>query len=381
MLTLIAALRWFAALTFGLTAAFAAVTPPAAQSFGRLPDGRAVELYRLTGPNGFRADIMTYGAVIVRLDAPDREGRLADVTLGFDNIEDYLKRSPAFGAICGRVANRILEGRFAIDGVAYQTPINSRANGVGSTLHGGPGGFHKVLWRAEPLVHAGAPAVRLRYTSPDGDQGFPGELDVAVLYSLTPDGGLRIDYSATTTKPTPLNLTNHAYFNLKGEGEGDVLDHVLEIRASHYTPITPAVVPTGEIAPVKGTPFDFLTPQRIGARIDGDHEQLQIAKGYDHNFVLDAKPGTLALAAIVHEPTSGRVLEVLTTEPGVQLFTANGIRDPKGGKARKPYIPRAGFCLETQHFPNSINEPRFPNTVLRPGTEFRSTTIYRFTAR
>lgn len=358
-----------------------AVTAPVARPFGKLPDGREVHLYTLEDPSGFRADIINYGGIIVRLLAPDRNGRLADVTLGYDDLESYLERPRNFGAIVGRVANRIAEGKFTIDGRGYTLPVNTQSGGMPSSIHGGQRGFAKVLWKAEPTIYEGRPALRLRYTAADGEEGFPGRLEVAVLYSIAEGRGLRIDYTATTDKPTLINLTNHAYFNLKGEGEGDILGHELTIHARRYTPNTPGLYPTGELAEVAGTPFDFRTPHPIGARIADAHPQLQLARGYDHNFVLDAGGGALALASVAYDPESGRVMETLTTEPGVQLFTANGLDDPRGGKAGKPYIRHGGFCLETQHFPNSINIPHFPSTILRPGEEFRSTTVYRFTTR
>ncbi|MEX2044254.1 MAG: aldose epimerase family protein [Opitutus sp.] len=370
------------AVAFSTIAASIPATPaPVAKPFGKLPDGRDVHLYTLEDPSGFRADIINYGGIIVRLMAPDRAGRLADVTLGYDDLESYLERGRNFGALVGRVANRIAEGRFTIDGRSYTLPVNTQSGGMSSNIHGGQRGFAKVLWRAEPTVYDGRPALRLRYTAADGEEGFPGRLEVAVLYSISDGRGLRIDYTATTDKPTLINLTNHAYFNLKGEGEGDILDHELTVHAKHYTPNTPGLYPTGEIAEVGETPFDFRTPKKIGARITEPHPQLQLARGYDHNFVLDAGGGALALASVAYEPTSGRVLETLTTEPGVQLFTANSMDDPRGGKAGKPYIRHGGFCLETQHFPNSINIPAFPSTILRPGGEFRSTTVYRFSVR
>ncbi len=367
---------------FGLVAAtLIAATAPSPEVFGRLPDGREVHRYTLEDETGFRADIITYGGIIVRLLAPDRQGRLADVTLGYDDLESYLSRGRNFGALVGRVANRIAEGKFTLDGQVYSLPLNTQSGGLSSSIHGGVVGFAKVLWAAEPTFHEGRPAVRLRYTAADGEEGFPGRLEVAVLYSLTARQGLRIDYVATTTKPTPINLTNHAYFNLKGEGEGDILGHELTLHARRYTPNTPGLYPTGEIAAVEGTPFDFRAPRRIGARINEPHEQLKLGRGYDHNFVLDSGGGMLALAAVVHEPESGRVMETFTTEPGVQLFTANSLDDSRGGKSGRPYVRHGGFCLETQHFPNSVNVPAFPSTILRPGAEFRSTTIYQFSVR
>lgn len=359
--------------------AAASANPPAV--FGQLPDGRDVHLYSLTNARGFRADIIDYGAIVVRLFAPDREGRLADVVLGFDHLPDYLTRSPTFGAVVGRVANRIAGGKFLLEGETYTLTPNNRPNGIPCTLHGGKRGFDDVLWTADPAQRDGQPALRLRYTSADGEEGFPGKLDVEILYSLTADNALRIDYTATTDRATPVNLSNHSYFNLKGEGSGDILGHELTLRAKRYTPVTRGLVPTGEILPVAGTPFDFTSPRTIGAQIGAAHEQLQIPNGYDHNFVLDSSDGSLALAATVREPESGRIMEVLTTEPGAQLYTGNGLRDPKGGKSGRAYAPRDAFCLETQHFSDSVNQPAFPTTILRPGQTFRSTTLYRFSAK
>lgn len=365
---------------FGLLLASlpARAAAPVAHPFGEMPDGTPVQRFELRHRNGFGADIMSYGAIIIRLLVPDREGRLTDVILGQPTLNDYLTRPSSPAAVIGRFANRIADGRFTIDGRQYVIPPNSKGGGIPALIHGGKRGFDKVVWMAEPATHAGQPAVRLRYTAADGEEGFPGRLQVEVRYALEPGNGLRIDYTATTDKPTPLNLTNHAYFNLKGEGEGDILDHVLMLRARRYTPANAGLLPTGEIAPVAGTPFDFTTPRRIGDRIAADHEQIRFGRGYDHNFVLDSQDGSLALAATVKEPASGRVMEVWTTEPGVQLFTANGLNNPRGGKSGKPWVKHGAFCLETQHYPDSPNQPAFPNTILRPGQTFRSTTIFRF---
>ncbi len=368
---------YFVALALAFASIAARAAAPVAEPFGILPDGTKVHLYSLRNEAGFRADIITYGGTIVRLLAPDRENRMADVILGQPTLDRYLAGSAAAAALIGRFANRIADGKFTIDGKAYSIPPNSR----GALIHGGKRGFDKVVWAAEPTTREGSPALRLRYTADDGEEGFPGRLQVEVLYSLEPKHGLRIDYTATTDRPTPINLTNHAYFNLKGEGEGDILGHELTLRASRYTPANAGLIPTGEIAPVAGTPFDFTKPHLIGERIAADHEQIRNGRGYDHNFVLDAKDGKLALAATVREPASGRLLEVLTTEPGVQLYTANGLNNSAGGKAGKPYIRFGAFCLETQHFPDSVNHANFPSAILRPGQTFRSTTVFRFSAR
>jgi aldose 1-epimerase len=368
-----------------LPAAAAAQAPAAAvptpQVFGKMKDGRDVHIFTLKNASGFEADVIEYGAIVTKLITPDRGGKLGDVVLGFDKFDDYLTRSNFYGAVVGRVGNRIAGGKFTVDGQTYTIAAMGRGPNA-AALHGGRVGFDKVLWTGEATTVDGQPAVRLRYTSADGEEGFPGKLEVQVLYTVTKDNALRIDYSATTDKATPVNLTNHSYFNLKGEGEGDVLAHELELRASNYTPFNASLIPTGEIAPVAGTPLDFTKPQTIGSAAVGEAPpQPRNPRGYDHNFVLDSKNGSVALAAIVREPTTGRVMEVLTTEPGVQLYTANGLNDQRGGKAGKPYVRFGAFCLETQHFPDSVNQPSFPNTVLRPGETFRSTTIYRFSAK
>lgn len=369
------------ALVLPSAVSFAQPAPVTVKSFGRLPDGRETRLYSLRNTTGFQADIADYGGTVVRLLAPDRRGKLGDVVLGFASVEPYPKQSPYFGALIGRVGNRIAGGSFTLEGKTYTLPTNNSPGGMACTLHGGRVGFDKVIWQAEETRLGGQPALRLRYTSKDGEEGFPGELKVEVTYSLTADDGLRIDYTATCDRPTPINLTNHSYFNLKGEGEGTILDHELTIHAARYTPVDAGLIPTGELAPVKGTPFDFTAPHRIGERIGQPHPQLKYGNGYDHNFVLDSAAGKLALAATVYEPTSGRVLEVLTTEPGLQFYSGNFLDGRLTGKAGKPYVHRGAFCLETQHFPDSVHRPAFPSTILRPGETYRSTTVYRFSAR
>jgi aldose 1-epimerase len=317
----------------------------------------------------------------VRLLVPDRSGKFADVVLGFDSVEPYPKQSPYFGALIGRVSNRIAHGKFTLDGKTYTLATNNSPGGVACSLHGGLVGFDKVIWDATTATRDGKPALRLRHASKDGEEGFPGTLNVEVIYSLTSDNGLRMDYTATTDKPTPVNLTNHSYFNLRGEGEGTILDHELTIHAARYTPVDAGLIPTGELAAVAGTPFDFTAPHRIGERIGRRDQQLEYGKGYDHNFVLDHARGELALSATVFERTSGRVLEVLTTEPGLQFYCGNFLDGKLTGKSGKPYVFRGALCLETQHFPDSINHPSFPTTVLRPGQTYRSTTLYRFSTR
>jgi aldose 1-epimerase len=335
----------------------------------------------LRNASGFEADISDYGGTLVRLLAPDRQGKLADVVLGFNSVEPYPKQSPYFGALIGRVGNRIARGQFTLDGKTYTLASNNSPGGTPCTLHGGLMGFDKVIWQAEPTIRDGLAALRLRYTSKDGEEGFPGNLKVEVVYSLTADDGLRIDYTATTDQATPVNLTNHSYFNLAGEGNGTILEHEMTIYAKRYTPVDQGLIPTGELASVAGTPFDFLAPHAIGERVNAEHEQLRFGGGYDHNFALDSQDGSLAPAAVVYEPRSGRKLEVLTTEPGLQCYGGNFLNGKLTGKSGQPYVYRGAFCLETQHYPDSINHPSFPTTVLRPGETYRSTTIYRFSTK
>ncbi len=338
-------------------------------TFGKMPDGTAVDLYTLANANGLSAKVSTYGAIITELHVPDGEGALGDVVLGFDNLEQYLKGHPFFGATVGRVANRIAKGRFTLDGKTYALATNNGPN----HLHGGLKGFDKKVWRAEPQTGA---AVRFTYTSPDGEEGYPGTLAAAVTMSLTDANELRLDYAATTDQPTPVNLTNHSYFNLAGEGSA--LDHEMMIAADYFTPSDSTLIPTGEISPVKGTPMDFTTPQPIGARFS----QLQTTPvGYDHNYVLNAGGKVLGLAARVQERTSGRVMEVHTTQPGVQFYSANFLNGSLTGKRGIVYPQHCAFCLETQHFPDSVNQPTFPSVILRPGQTYRQTTIYKFSTQ
>jgi aldose 1-epimerase len=342
--------------------------------FGKTSDGVSVNIYTLTNRNGMEARITNYGGILVSLRAPDRNGRFADVIDGFDSLDGYLNQGPYFGAIVGRYANRIGKARFTLNGVEHRLFVNNGEN----SLHGGKRGFDKVVWTPRKLPDG---RLELKYVSKDGEEGYPGDLAVTVRYRLTDDNELRIDYHATTNKDTVLNLTNHAYFNLKGAGEGDVLGHVVMIDAGRFTPVDAGLIPTGELRPVAGTPFDFRRPTRIGARIEDNDDQLRLGRGYDHNWVLNSGGKSLELAARVEEESSGRVLEVLTTEPGVQFYTANGLNGTIKGKGGKPYNRHSGFCLETQHFPDSPNKPNFPSVVLKPGQEFQSTTIYRFTTK
>lgn len=339
--------------------------------FGKTPSGEAVDLYTLSNGKGMEVTVSTYGGVIVSLKVPDRTGTPGDVVLGFDNFEGYLKPPPYFGAIVGRYANRIAHAKFTLDGVAYTLAKNDGDN----SLHGGTRGFDKRLWT--PTRSSGQ-SVELTYLSKDGEEGYPGNLSTTVTYTVTDNNELRIDYSATTDKDTVLNLTNHSYFNLAGQGEGDILAHEVTIHADRFTPVDKTLIPTGEVRNVDGTPLDFRQPHTIGERIDSSDEQIGLGHGYDHNFVLNRTGSGLELAAEVTEPKTGRVLEVLTTEPGVQFYTANFLNGTLTGKGGKVYGRRSAFCLETQHFPDSPNKPGFPSVVLKPGGHYQSTTVYRF---
>jgi aldose 1-epimerase len=346
------------------------------ESFGKTPDGKKVELYTLTNSNGVEARIITYGGIVVSLKVPDRNGRLEDVVLGFDSLEDYVKKNPFFGTITGRYANRIAKGRFTLNGVEYKLAVNNGEN----HLHGGLKGFDKVIWKARPRQAMNGVGLELTYRSRDGEEGYPGNLSVTVTYLLTNNNELRIDYSATTDKDTVINLTNHSYFNLAGAGSGDILKHEVIINADQVTPVDAGMIPTGQLASVKGTPLDFTVSQAIGKRIDSDYEQLVLGKGYDHNFVFSNYDGSLRQQVTVYEPSTGRVMQVLTTEPAVQLYTGNFLNNLTG-KGGRTYLRRHGFCLETQHYPDSPNKPNFPSVVLKPGATFKSTTMYRFSAR
>jgi aldose 1-epimerase len=363
-------------LLLGAIGPLEAKTTVTRQPFGKLPDGTAVDLYSLSdGP--FEARIMTYGGVLVSFKAPDKNGKAADVLLGFDNAEGYYEnfngpKNAFFGALIGRYANRIAKGSFTLNGKKYDLPKNDGPN----TLHGGPHGFNNVVWQARLLPNG----VQLTYVSKDGEMGFPGNLTATVEYTLT-KGDLRIEYSATTDKPTVVNLTNHAYFNLAGEGSGDVLKHQLTLHAAKFTPVDATLIPTGELQPVDGTPFDFRKSAAIGARIDSADEQLKRGRGYDHNWVLDANNGKLAEAAEVYEPTSGRVMKVLTTQPGIQFYSGNFLDGTVMGKGGKAYAHRSALCLETQHFPDTPNHPKFPSAELKPGEKFHSVTVYSFSTR
>jgi aldose 1-epimerase len=340
--------------------------------FGNLPDGRAATLYTLTNPNGLVVKITDFGGIITEIHAPDRNGAMADITLGFDTVAPYVTDSPYFGALIGRYGNRLRDGRFTLDGQVVQLPTNNGPN----HLHGGELGFHRVLWRAIPFQEGDSVGLTLIYRSADGEQGYPGTLDVTVVYELTAGNELVVTFDAVTDKATPVNLTQHAYFNLAGGG--DILGHLLRIDADAFTPVDSTLIPTGELGPVAGTAFDFRTPHAIGARIGADDEQLRHGGGYDHNFVLDKPaPKAMSLAARVHEPVSGRVLELFTEEPGVQFYSGNFLDGTLTGKGQT-YGYRSGFCLEPQHFPDSPNQGAFPNTILRPGEEYATVSRYKF---
>lgn len=346
------------------------------QPFGATAEKKTVDLYTLTNINGVEAGIMTYGGIVVSLKVPDRKGKLQEVTLGYDSLDGYLKNNtPYFGALIGRYGNRIGKGKFSLGGREFLLATNSGE----SHLHGGNRGFDKAVWKATEVRGQRSVGLKLDYLSPDGEEGYPGTLSVTAVYMLTNDNELKIDYSATTTKETVVNLTNHAYFNLAGDG--NILKHEVMINADRFTPISETFIPTGELRSVKGTPMDFIQPTAIGARINQKDEQLVRGNGYDHNWVLNRKDSSLSLAARVEEPASGRVLEVFTMEPGVQFYTGNFLDGTIKGKGGKVYQQRAGFCLETQHFPDSPNKPNFPSTILKPGQKYATTTVYKFSAK
>ncbi|MCK2218811.1 galactose mutarotase [Actinomadura sp. ATCC 31491] len=345
--------------------------------FGTLSDGTKVDVYTLRNARGMRVRILTYGGIIQSIEVPDAAGRYANVTLGFDNLSDYVKKSPYFGAIVGRYANRIAKGRFTLDGRTYRLATNDGPN----HLHGGVKGFDKRVWAASPFERGGSAGLALTYTSRNGEEHYPGTLRVRVVYTLTPGNEIRMDYRATTTRPTIVNLTNHAYFNLRGEGNGTILGHRMQINASRYTPVGKTLIPTGKIARLAGTPLDFRRPTAIGARIGSKNQQITFGGGYDHNYVLDRGGHGLTLAAKVVEPSSGRVLEVVTDQPGVQFYSGNFLDGTLRGTGGRLYPKRSGFTLESQHYPDSPNHGNFPSTVLRPGDVYRTTTIYAFSTR
>ena len=342
------------------------------EQFGRTPEGEEVFLYTLTSAKGLRARITNYGAILVSLEAPDRHGKLDDITLGFESLDKYIEQKVYFGATVGRYANRIGNARFVLDGVEYKLAANDGPN----HLHGGLKGFDKVVWKPVEVTAAEDRAwAKLSYLSKDGEEGYPGNLQCTITYTLTNDDELQISYEAQTDRKTVLNLTNHAYWNLAGQGAGNVLGHEMLIDAGRFTIVDQGLIPVGATASVVDTPLDFLSPRTIGSRL------RQLRYGYDHNFVLKGRPDTLKFCARVQEPASGRIMEIQTTEPGVQLYTGNFLDGSVVGKGGKAYGKHAGFCLETQHYPDSPNKPSFPSTVLEPGKKFASTTVHKFSAK
>lgn len=345
--------------------------------FGQTPDGKQVDIFTLTNKNGLVAQITNFGGIVTSLSVPDRDGKMADVVLGFDDLDGYVNEHPYFGALIGRIGNRVAKGKFTLEGKEYTLAINNGPN----HLHGGLKGYDKVVWKAQPIETADGPSLRLMYVSPDGEEGYPGTLTCGVTYTLTNDNTLKIEYDAVTDKATPINLTQHSYFNLAGHNSGDILSHEAMINADNFTPTDETLIPTGEIWAVEGTPMDFRTFAEIGARIDSSYEQIKFGGGYDHNWVLNNKDGKLALAASFYEKTSGRLMEVLTTEPGVQFYVGNFLDGSNVGKGGAVYNYRNGFCAEAQHFPDSPNQPGFPTTILQPGQTYKQTTAYRFSIK
>ena len=348
------------------------------ESFGKTTGGEQIDIYTLSNKKGMEVSITNFGATVVTLKVPDRAGKATDIVLGYDTLDGYEKGTSYFGATVGRYGNRIAGGKFSIDGKTYTLPKNNGEN----TLHGGIVGFNKKVWKAREIAAKGGESLEMTYLSADGEEGFPGNLSAKVVFTLPADRNeLKIDYAATTDKDTVLNLTNHSYFNLAGEGNGDILDHVMTLHAKQFTPVDKGLIPTGELKNVAGTPMDFNNATAIGKRINESDEQLVFGKGYDHNWVLTRAEGSeLSIAAEAYDPKSGRKLEVLTTEPGVQFYSGNFLDGAKG-KGNKPYPQRAAFCLETQHFPDSPNHPNFPSTLLKPNAGFHSQTVFRFSAK
>ncbi len=377
--------NWIKVLTLTLGAAALAgcagvssKTTPAqisAQPFGATPEGTPVTLFTLRNANGVEARICNYGGIVVSLKVPDRNGQLGDVVLGYDRLEDYIKDSPYFGCLIGRYGNRIARGKFTLNGRTYTLATNNGPN----HLHGGIKGFDKVVWEPKVLATPDGPALELRYLSKDGEEGYPGNLSVVAVYTLTPDNALKLEYTATTDKDTVVNLTQHSYFNLAGKG--DILGHIVMINADRYTPVDSTLIPTGELPLVEGTPFDFRKPTAIGARINQDNQQLKFGNGYDHNWVISKPMGQFGLQARVTEPTTGRVLEVLSTEPGLQFYSGNFLDGTLTGKGGWVYQFRNGFCMEPQHYPDSPNQPNFPSVVLKPGQVYKHAMMYRFSVQ
>ena len=343
--------------------------------FGKLAKGTSVDIYTLRNSKGMEARIMTYGGILVSLKVPDRDGKLGDVVLGHDDPASYeSNNSPYFGALIGRYGNRIAAGKFTLEGKNYSATVNNSPN----MLHGGNKGFDKVIWKVKEIKNPEGPSIELTYVSKDGEEGFPGKLNVTAVYTLTEDNSLKIEFTATTDKTTVVNLTAHSYFNLAGKG--NILDDSVYINADKFTPVNTNLIPTGELKPVDGTPFDFRTPTKVGARIEQVDEQIKFGNGYDHNWVLNKKPGEMSVAARVSDPTTGRTLEVSTTEPGVQFYTGNFLDGTQIGKGGWKYQFRNGLCFEPQHFPDSPNQPNFPSTTLKPGETYHNTIVYKFTA-
>jgi aldose 1-epimerase len=344
-------------------------------AFGTMPDGTQIDLYTMTTPKGVSASITNYGGIVVSLKTPDKAGKSGDIVLGFDDLKGYLQDEPYFGALIGRYANRIAKAKFTLDGKVYKLAANDNGN----SLHGGIKGFDKVVWTAASSSDSKGASLALTYVSKDGEEGYPGTLTAKVVYTLSEKGDLTIDYTATTDKNTVLNLTNHTYFNLAGSG--DILGNELTLPAKRYTPVDAGLIPTGELRPVKDTPFDFLKPHKVGERIEAKDEQLKLGGGYDHNWVLDSSFGKLAKAAVVHDPVSGRILEVWTTQPGIQFYTGNFLDGKLKGKGGMVYAKRSALCLETQHFPDSPNQPKFPTSELKPGETYHQVTMWKFGAK
>ena len=361
-------------IALGFTMNISAKPKVTKDNFGQTADGKSVEIYTLTNSRGSEARIMTYGGTVVSLKVPDKSGKLGDVVLGYDSIADYEKHTSFFGALIGRYGNRIAKGKFSIGGKDYKLATNNGEN----HLHGGVKGYDRVVWTARPFTSAAGANLELKYLSKDGEEGYPGNLNITVVYTLTEANELKIVYSAATDKATVVNLTHHSYFNLAGAGSGTILDHDMMINASKFTPTDSGSIPTGELKNVKGTPFDFMKPVAIGKRIGQDDEQLKFGKGYDHNWVLNKAGKGMTLAATVYERSSGRVMKVMTTEPGLQFYSGNFLDGSIKGKSGQDYPFRSGFCLEAQHYPDSPNEPKFPSTVLKPGQKYSQSTVYQF---
>ena len=357
------------------------ITPISKRSFGTMPDGKDVSAYTLRNSNGMEVEILTYGGTITRLLAPDSDNKMADVVLGFDNLDDYRTKSPYFCCLVGRFGNRIANGKFTLNNKTYQLQNNDAPGEIPCSLHGGHVGFDKCLWQATPLSETTRQGLRLTYNSPDGEGGYPGNMIVTVHYWLTNENALRIQYSASSDQDTIVNLTQHNYYNLTGEGSSTINQHQLQLHAEHITPVDGGLIATGEIRPVSGTPFDFTSPEEIGSRVNSEDAQLTYANGYDHNWALDNQDGSFAKAGELYDPSSGRVMEVWTTEPGIQFYGGNFLDSTLKGKSGQKYHHRSGLCLETQHYPNSPNHENFPSTMLSAGSTYNSVTEYRFGSR